>query len=1064
MTLTATVTSIVDTPAGSVQFYNNGALFGAPQSLSNGQATYNTSALITGTHIITATYSGDTIYNASTSAMWIQAIYARPSIELGGFHTCGLKADGTLQCWGNNDYGQTAVPSPNANWVQVSAGWSYTCGLKGDGTLQCWGNNGNGQTTVPSPNANWVQVSAGTVHTCGLKADGTLQCWGNNDYGQTAVPSPNANWVQVSAGWSYTCGLKADGTLQCWGAGTTNPGTNPDYGQSIVPNPNANWVQVSAGGSHTCGLKADGTLQCWGYYYYGQTTVPSPNANWVQVSAGDQHTCGLKTDGTIRCWGYSGNGQTMVPSPNANWLQVSAGYNHTCGLKADGTIRCWGYNGYGQAPVITLTPSALANAMVGVAYTQNITGTGGTSPYLISVTTGLTLNNDGTWSGTPTTAGTFNFTAQAIDANNIAGTQNYALVVNKGNPTTTVTSSSNPSTYGQAVTITATVSPSGATGNVQFYKNGATFGLPVALLSGNATLITSTLSVGSHPITTTYTGDANYTASTSSTLNQVVNCLGSMTVTSNADSGTGSLRDAIANVCAGGTITFNSSLSGQTIRLASPLTLAQNVAIDGSSLASQVTISGDTNGDSTGDVRAFLVNAGIAATLNNLTIKNGSATSDGGGIVNNGTLTITSSSILTNTASSTGGAIANYGTLTVSNSTLAGNSAPQGSAIYNYGGSANLTVVNSTFSGNTVGQAIYANSANQTVMRNSIVANNPVDNCYGTITGTNNLANDGTCGSSFTNSSSIQLGALGNYGGGTQTIPLQFRSIAIDAADSNYCPSTDQRGQVRDDLRCDIGAYELKYSDTNVAILTPSTITMTTYGPVRIGVQDLGSTHPGVITATKVLSWDTPSQNALSSWWDITAAMSTGLNLTLKLCYATSELGTLNENDLRFWRYSNGTWSQVGNAPTFTGVSPNRCAEITGVTALSRWTLATQNPGGAPTAITMRAFNAAASSTAQVKVSWTTATELNMIGFNIWRSLTQGSGYQKINSSPVLCQIPGGLAGGTYSWTDDSVQKGTTYYYRLEVIEWSGKTELFGPISVKLGGVEVPMFLPMIRR
>ena len=458
VTFTATVSPA---PAGgTVAFKEDGAAIAGcgAQPLTAGQATCATAALTAQVHRITAAYSGDANYDLSSSDALYQGVHARPAVGAGAGHTCGLKADGTLACWGDNGYGQTAVPS-NPNWVQVSASWYHTCGLQADGTLACWGDNTYGQTAVPS-NPNWVQVSVGLYHTCGLQADGTLACWGSNSDGQTDVPSPNANWVQVSAGLYHTCGLKADGMLVCWG-------WNYD-GQTTVPS-NPNWVQVSVGGYHTCGLQADGTLACWGYNGSGRATVPSPNANWVQVSAGLPYTCGLKADGTLACWGDNTYGQAAVPSPNAKWVQVSVGRYHTCGLQADGTLRCWGDNGYGQAPVITLAPATLPNAMFGVAYAQNLSAGGGSAtPYTFSalsgaVPPGLALNADGTWSGMPTAAGAFNFTAEAKDANNIAGTRDYALTVDRASTSTTITSATpDPSELGQPVTVQFSVTSAAA--------------------------------------------------------------------------------------------------------------------------------------------------------------------------------------------------------------------------------------------------------------------------------------------------------------------------------------------------------------------------------------------------------------------------------------------------------------------------------------------------------------------------------------------------------------------------------------------------------------------------
>jgi uncharacterized delta-60 repeat protein len=85
----------------------------------------------------------------------------------------------------------------------------------------------------------------------------------------------------------------------------------------------------------------------------------------------------------------------------------------------------------------------------------------------------------------------------------------------------TLTSAPNPSVYGQNVVFTATITPTLATGSVSFYDDGNLLGTsPVA--SGIATFTTNALTVGSHPITATYSGDTQYNAANSNTVNQVV--------------------------------------------------------------------------------------------------------------------------------------------------------------------------------------------------------------------------------------------------------------------------------------------------------------------------------------------------------------------------------------------------------------------------------------------------------------------------------------------------------------------------------------------------------------
>jgi hypothetical protein len=102
----------------------------------------------------------------------------------------------------------------------------------------------------------------------------------------------------------------------------------------------------------------------------------------------------------------------------------------------------------------------------------------------------------------------------------IGGTLTYTEAIVAS--TTTVQSSVNPSTAGQAVTFTATVTGNSPTGTVQFFDGANPLGGPVTLVGGVATLTTSALAGGSHVITATYSGDANNTTSTSSPLTQSV--------------------------------------------------------------------------------------------------------------------------------------------------------------------------------------------------------------------------------------------------------------------------------------------------------------------------------------------------------------------------------------------------------------------------------------------------------------------------------------------------------------------------------------------------------------
>jgi hypothetical protein len=98
-----------------------------------------------------------------------------------------------------------------------------------------------------------------------------------------------------------------------------------------------------------------------------------------------------------------------------------------------------------------------------------------------------------------------------------------SVIVAQATTSITLVSSQNPSSSGQSVTFTATVTGMSPTGTVTFKDGGTVLGTSTLNASGQATLTISTLSVGSHPITATYNGDANNPTVTSAVLTQVVN-------------------------------------------------------------------------------------------------------------------------------------------------------------------------------------------------------------------------------------------------------------------------------------------------------------------------------------------------------------------------------------------------------------------------------------------------------------------------------------------------------------------------------------------------------------
>jgi hypothetical protein len=74
-------------------------------------------------------------------------------------------------------------PIPSGTFRQISAGNLHSCGLKSDNTIVCWGRNVEGQAPAVAPGGPFSQVSAGNLHSCGVKSN-NFYCWGKNDQGQ----------------------------------------------------------------------------------------------------------------------------------------------------------------------------------------------------------------------------------------------------------------------------------------------------------------------------------------------------------------------------------------------------------------------------------------------------------------------------------------------------------------------------------------------------------------------------------------------------------------------------------------------------------------------------------------------------------------------------------------------------------------------------------------------------------------------------------------------------------------------------------------------------------------
>ena len=353
----------------------------------------------------------------------IPGIAQGTAVRSGDRHTCVLHEDGTITCWGSNDFGQlgilgisvffedSAMPmtvTGITDALQITAGDKHTCALRREKTVSCWGAYGSylvaqfieelletpfaGSPTPSQINdiTGAASVASGGDHFCALHEDGAISCWGPDDYNSFGYPaslqSDAARRIQditdataITAGKRHTCALHEGGAISCWGSNDFGMLGNEDAAEEFTeysPVPvkveNINdATAIAAGSLHTCALHEDGTVSCWGQNWYGQLgsgtlrnlVAPEKVAGITDataIAAGGSHTCALQEGGVISCWGNNDQGQLgisqslrlsavpMQAEVAQDAYMLAAGSSHTCALLEEGSITCWGDNTYGQ--------------------------------------------------------------------------------------------------------------------------------------------------------------------------------------------------------------------------------------------------------------------------------------------------------------------------------------------------------------------------------------------------------------------------------------------------------------------------------------------------------------------------------------------------------------------------------------------------------------------------------------------------------------------------------------------------------------------------------------------
>ncbi len=375
---------------------------------------------------MTCAYNNDGLrcWGAQTLARGNPGFRMAPvGIAAGDAHTCTVRGNRGVGCWGDNAFGQRNAAIHRAQ--SISANADHTCSLQVGGEARCWGDNTHNGSTPPSVSLRMLDM--GQFNGCGVGANGAANCWGWNVNAQSTPPV--ALFRSVATGLNHSCGVRDDGTLACWGY-------NAD-GQTTAPT--GVFKAVDVGERHSCAIAEAGSVTCWGLNSEGQTTPPELGAaTYRSLASGAFHNCAILSNGGIACWGRNANGQATPPE-EGQYVSIAAGTAHTCAVRDDGGRVCWGANESGQAPQPTLSPVNLPTIRNGepLAIDFRLDSHGGYVPFgatyqIVSgkLPYGSFLNAFGQARGTPAdNPGDYTLTIEAKDENGFVASRSYAYTL-----------------------------------------------------------------------------------------------------------------------------------------------------------------------------------------------------------------------------------------------------------------------------------------------------------------------------------------------------------------------------------------------------------------------------------------------------------------------------------------------------------------------------------------------------------------------------------------------------------------------------------------------------------
>lgn len=586
VTLTITVTAPSGTPTGTVTFYDGANPLTTALPLNgSGIATYSTSALIPGPHSLSAKYSGDGMNASGTSNIVSELIEQSDTTTM-------LSSTNASPTVGESFALTATVASADGATPTGIVSFTDNGSALGSGTLD---GSGAATITVSSLNPGTHSIVA---HYNGDTNDATSDSSPLTEtvaqIGTVTALTSDANPLSANTTLHLTAtvtlaqGATADGPLSgvvtfTDGGATIGSASLDTSGQATLA------ISTLSVGSHTLVASYAGATDyaSSNSTLFTQQVQKTATAVNVTASAGNvltgesvsfaasvSSTTGTPTgtvtlyDGAAALQTQTLNGQGSasfsLDTLSTGSHSISIGYggdaNYSTGTSAILTETV----NLAQPQITVSGPTAAVNVGSAVTLTGNITSPG------MRPTGTLTLRDGGTSIATQplSTSGSFSFSTSSFgvgthqltvtyagDSDNASATSPAIAVVIQLAPTATALGvGSNPGTFGQPVTFTASVvsnSP-GATGSVNFFDGPTQIGTVPLSSGGSATFTTSSLAFGTHSITAVYSADAQHATSTSAAVNERI-----------VEPATATLASSANPAIAGDYVAFNAAVLAQ---------------------------------------------------------------------------------------------------------------------------------------------------------------------------------------------------------------------------------------------------------------------------------------------------------------------------------------------------------------------------------------------------------------------------------------------------------------------------------------------------------------------